>query len=141
MSHLTTIKGEVRDLELLEKTCERLGYPKPRYVTKYQMFDGSTVDGHAVNLPGWQKPVVFDIESGKVHFDNYSPYTNPEHPQVLSGEKRLGEDGRWGAISKLDRFVDEYQLQAILETAQQEGHEVEVQRTEEEIHFQIHIPG
>jgi len=127
MSHLTTVKGEVRSRETLERACERLGqgqtkaFGKPRYLFDYHLAAGRRVTGQAVQLPGWYKPVVFDTETGEIHYDNYN--------------------GNWGNIEELHKFLDEYQLQAVMDVAQEQGHQLEVRRTEDEIQFQIYVPG
>ena len=71
--------------------------------------------------------------------DNYSPYfdnreigpdgeripgTGDVHPAVLSGDKRVGEDGRWGDIKWLEMFEDEYVAAAYEDVAQEQGHQI-----------------
>ena len=87
MSHIVTIKTEVRDAEALGLACRRLnlGEPVHKSVT---LFSGE-VTGYAVRLPDWRYPVVFDVEQGQVRYDNFEGrwgcllYTSPS-PRDLS---------------------------------------------------------
>jgi hypothetical protein len=96
-----------------------LKLPAPRYVTNYRIA-GQPVSGQLVELPGWQKGTVFDTESGEVFFDNYSDYTE-DHTLVKQGVKQPGDDGRWGNIRELHRFVDEYVATELMLEAERKG--------------------
>ena len=52
MSHIVTIKTEVRDATAVRAACQRLGLPVP-VQGKTRLFSGE-VEGLAVQLPDWQ---------------------------------------------------------------------------------------
>jgi hypothetical protein len=68
MSHIVTIKTEVRDAAAIYSACRRLGLSEP-VLGKTQLFSGE-VHGLAVKLPGWCYPAVCDTATGQVRFDN-----------------------------------------------------------------------
>ena len=70
MSHIVTIQCEVRDAEALQNTCLRLGLP-PAEQREAKLFSQS-VTGYCVQLRGWRYPVVCDVASGQMHYDNFS---------------------------------------------------------------------
>jgi len=69
MSHVVTVKTEIRDGEALRAACRRLHLSEP--VHRVVRLFSATATGHAVELPGWNYPVVCDLASGQIHFDNY----------------------------------------------------------------------
>jgi hypothetical protein len=69
MSHVVTIETEVRDAAAVQAACQRLGLPQPVEGTT-RLFSGD-VSGLAVQLPGWQYPVVCQLEMGQLKLDNY----------------------------------------------------------------------
>jgi hypothetical protein len=69
MSHIVSIKTQVKDAAALSVACRRLSLAEPVRET-VQLFSGQAT-GLAVRLPNWQYPVVVDIENGFVHLDNY----------------------------------------------------------------------
>jgi hypothetical protein len=69
MSHIVTIRTEVRDPLAVAAACRRLGLPEPAQGTA-QLFSGEAT-GLLVKLPGWLYPLVLDTASGQVRFDNY----------------------------------------------------------------------
>jgi len=102
MSHIVTIKTEVRDAAAIQAACRRLGLSEP-VQGKARLFSGE-VAGLVVNLPGWQYPVVCDLSSGQVYFDNFN--------------------GHWGDRNKLDRFLQAYAVEKAKIEAQKKGHTV-----------------
>ena len=86
MSHIVTIKTEVRDGAAVAAACRRLALPEPAMGTA-QLYGGQ-VSGLLVELPDWLYPVVIDTETGTIRYDNYS--------------------GRWGDERHLHRFVQAY---------------------------------
>lgn len=70
MSHTVTIKSEVRDAAAVRAACERLKLAAP-VQGKHELFAGE-VEGLAVNLPDWMYPVVADLPTGKLQFDNFN---------------------------------------------------------------------
>ena len=84
MSHIVTIKTEIRDATAVRAACQRLGLPAPvQRVTK--LFSGEAT-GLALQLPDWQYPVVCDLATGQVSmmFDNIVS----ARPSLQSGKVR-----------------------------------------------------
>ena len=69
MSHIVTIKTEVRDAEAVRAACRRLGLEQPVQGTA-RLFEGEAT-GLLVKLPGWTYPAVVDTATGQVRYDNY----------------------------------------------------------------------
>ena len=89
MSHIVTVKMEIRDAAAVRAACQRLKLPQPVHGTS-KLFSGE-VTGLAVELPDWRYPAVCDTETGQVHYDNYN--------------------GRWGDQEHLDRFLQGYAVE------------------------------
>jgi hypothetical protein len=102
MSHIVTIKTEVRDAAAVQAACRRLALSEA-VQGKARLFSGE-VSGLVVNLPGWQYPVVCDLGSGQVRFDNFG--------------------GRWGDQKELDRFLQAYAVEKAKIEARKRGHQV-----------------
>jgi hypothetical protein len=100
MSHIVTIKTEIRDATAVQATCRRLGLSEP-VQGKVRLFSGE-VAGLVAKLPDWQYPVVCDLNTGQVRFDNY--------------------DGRWGDRKHLDRFLQAYAVEKTKIEARKKGH-------------------
>lgn len=106
MSHIVTIKTEVRDASAIAAACHRLGLAEPiKGPTK--LYSG-WVTGLAVQLPEWVYPVVCDTGTGQVHFDTFG--------------------GRWGEQKHLDRFLQAYACEKAKIEARKRGHQVSEQR-------------
>ena len=56
MSHIVSIKTEVRDANAVQAACTRLSLPKP--IHGPTRLYGGVVTGLAVQLPDWVYPVV-----------------------------------------------------------------------------------
>ena len=82
MSHIVTVKTEVRDAAAVRAACKRLGLTEPIHGAA-KLFSGQA-EGLIVQLPDWQYPIVCDIATGQVRYDNFG--------------------GRWGKQAHLDRF-------------------------------------
>ena len=102
MSHIVTIKTELRDHVAISAACRRLELPPP-LVGSAQLFGGE-VSGLIVRLPDWTYPLVIDTASGQVHFDNYG--------------------GAWGDQAQLDRFFQMYAVEKARLEARKRGHHV-----------------
>ncbi len=102
MSHIVTIKTELRDHSAVSAACRRLQLPPPIAGTA-QLFSGQ-VNGLIVRLPDWTYPVVVDTPTGQVHFDNYN--------------------GAWGDQAQLDRFLQIYAVEKARIEARKKGHQV-----------------
>lgn len=100
MSHIVTIRTEIRDPAALLAACSRLGLPAP-VRGRARLFSGEA-EGLIVQLPGWQYPIVVDAEAGKVHYDNYG--------------------GAWGAQRELDRLLQAYAVEKARIEARKAGH-------------------
>ncbi len=102
MSHIVTIKTEVRDPAAVSAACRRLGLPEPAHGTA-KLFEGEAT-GLLVKLPGWLYPVACDVQTGELRFDNYG--------------------GSWGSQEHLDRFLQRYALEKARIEAHKRGHSV-----------------
>ena len=102
ISHIVSIKTEVRDVAAINAACKRLGLAPP--VNGQHKLFTSTATGLGIKLPGWTYPVVCDLSGGRVAFDNYN--------------------GRWGEQSKLDAFLQAYAVEKAKIEARKKGHTV-----------------
>ncbi len=89
MSHIVTIKTEVRDPSAVAAACRRLAIDAPIEGTA-QLYSGP-MSGLLVRLPDWLYPVVIDTTSGSVRYDNYG--------------------GAWGDEMHLHRFLQMYAVE------------------------------
>jgi hypothetical protein len=105
VSHIVQIQTQVRDAAAVEAACRRLGLPAPVEGTT-RLFSGDAT-GLAVQLPGWNYPVVCDVTSGQLKYDNYR--------------------GRWGEPQQLDRFLQAYACEKAKIEARKKGHTVSEQ--------------
>ena len=102
MSHIVQVQTEVRDPTAVHAACQRLALAVPAQGT-FGLFT-HTVAGLAVQLPGWKYPVVCDVASGQLQFDNYG--------------------GRWGEQAQLDHFLQAYAVERTKMEARKKGHAV-----------------
>ena len=102
MSHIVTIKTEVRDPAAVAAACLRLGLPEPVHGTA-KLFDGEAT-GLLVKLPDWLYPAVVHVETGQVQFDNYNE--------------------AWGRQEHLNRFLQAYAVERARIEARKRGHSV-----------------
>ena len=102
MSHVVQIQTEVRDVAAVQAACERLGLAPPVQGT-HRLFSGQE-SGLGIQLPGWKYPVVCDLGSGQVKFDNYG--------------------GHWGEQAQLNRFLQRYAVEVARIEARKRGHAV-----------------
>jgi hypothetical protein len=89
MSHIVSIKTEIRDPTALVAACRRLGLDQPVRGTA-RLFT-SEAEGLIVNLPDWRYPLVIDTDTHHVQYDNYG--------------------GQWGKQSQLDRLLQAYAVE------------------------------
>ena len=106
MSHIVEIRTEVRDATAIGAACNRLGLAQPVHKTARLFTDEAA--GMAVELPGWRYPVVCDLETGQVRYDNYRGY--------------------WGDPAHLDRFLQAYAVEKAKIEARKRGHSTSEQR-------------
>jgi hypothetical protein len=80
----------IRSWAAIRAACHRLKLPEPVHGT-HTLFSGQGT-GLGVQLPGWQYPVVCDLQTGQIQFDNFQ--------------------GRWGDPAQRDRFKQAYDVNA-----------------------------
>ena len=102
MSHIVEIRCEVRDLLSVRSACRHLGLDEPTHGT-FTVFR-ETLEGVGIQLADWKYPVVCDLQSGKVFFDNF--------------------DGLWGEKKELDRFLQRYAVERTAIEARRNGYSV-----------------
>ena len=120
MSHIVSIQTQVRDPVAIVSACRRLGLATPEYQT-VQLFS-STATGLAVQLSGWRYPVVCELSSGQIKFDNYN--------------------GQWGEQQELDRFLQMYAVERTKIEARKKGHTITEQSLNDgSLKLTIHVAG
>jgi hypothetical protein len=102
LSHIVTVKTEVRDHAAISAACRRLQLPPPITGTA-QLFSGE-VSGLIFRLPDWTYPADFDTTTGQVHYDNFN--------------------GAWGDQAQLDRFLQIYAVERTRIEARKKGHQI-----------------
>jgi hypothetical protein len=100
MSHIVELRTEVRDATAVQAACRRLGLNAPIQGTT-RLFSGEAT-GLAVTLPGWQYPVVADLTTGQLRYDNFG--------------------GRWGDQTYLDHFLQVYAAEKVKIESHKRGH-------------------
>ena len=105
MSHIVTLRTEVRDAEAVRAACRRLGLDQPVQGTA-RLFEGEA-SGLLVKLPGWTYPAIVDIATGQINYDNYG--------------------GSWGSQEHLDRFLQSYAVEKAKLEARRKGYAVSEQ--------------
>ena len=86
MSHIVSIKTQVRDTAGVAAACRRLTLPEPVHGTA-RLYSGQAT-GLLVQLPGWHYPAIIETATGTVRYDNYN--------------------GAWGDANQLHRFIQAY---------------------------------
>ncbi len=109
MSHIVSILTQVRDPVSIRAACGRLKLAEP-HLGEAKLFSG-TKTGWIVQLMKWRYPVVFDLNTGGVEFDNYN--------------------GAWGDQAKLDQFLQAYAVEKAMLEARKNGHSVTEQSLED----------
>ena len=100
MSHIVTVRTQVRDPLAIQSACSRLKLAVPVYGAA-KLFVGEKI-GWAVKLTGWIYPVVFNTSTGEVDFDNYG--------------------GMWGQQQELDQFLQAYAVEKAKIEARKSGY-------------------
>jgi hypothetical protein len=120
MSHIVSIKTQIRDVAALAAACTRLGIQPPTHGTA-QLF-ASSASGQIVNLPGWSYPVVIDTIKGEISYDNYN--------------------GAWGGQVELDKLLQAYAVEKARIEARKAGHTVtESQLSNGSIKLTVQVAG
>ena len=102
MSHVVSIKTQIKDPIALAAACTRLGLAPP-VQGKATLFT-SEATGQIVKLPGWTYPVVADPRNGQLYYDNYNQ--------------------AWGAQAELDKLLQAYAVEKARIEARRAGHSV-----------------
>jgi hypothetical protein len=102
VSHIVQIQTQVRDATAVAAACQRLGVAPPAHQT-VRLFN-TTATGLAVQLPGWRYPLVCELSSGQLAYDNYG--------------------GHWGKPQELDRFLQLYACEKAKLEARKKGYSV-----------------
>ncbi len=120
MSHIVTIKTEIKDASAVRAACQRLSLAKPiQGPTK--LYSGWAT-GLAVQLPEWVYPVVCNLPTGQLQFDNFN--------------------GRWGDQKHLDKFLQSYAVEKTKIEARKKGHLVsEVLLSDGSVKLTIQVQG
>lgn len=120
MSHVVVVKSELRDAAAVRAACQRLGLPAPVQGTT-RLFSGE-VTGLAVQLPDWQYPVVADLATGQLRYDNFN--------------------GRWGADEHLQKLMQMYAVCKTTIEARRRGHTVSEQKLDDgSVKLTIQVQG
>ncbi len=109
MSHVVEIRTEIRDEQAVRAACTRLQLAAPENKT-VRLFN-ATATGLCVQLPGWQYPVVANLQTGQVQFDNYG--------------------GHWGEQKHLNSFLQGYAVEKAKIEARKKGHTCSETRLED----------
>jgi len=109
LSHVVEIRTEIRDEQAVRTACTRLQLAAPE--TKTVRLFNATATGLCVQLPGWQYPVVANLQTGQVQFDNYG--------------------GHWGEQSRLNSFLQAYAVENAKIEARKKGHTCSEARLED----------
>ena len=120
MSHVVEIKTEVRDEQAVKAACVRLQLPTPEHKT-VRLFN-ATATGLCVQLPGWSYPVVANLATGQLQYDNYQ--------------------GHWGEQKHLNSFLQAYVVEKARIEARKKGHRVsETELEDASIRVTVHVGG
>ena len=120
MSHIVEIKTEIRDEQAVKAACTRLNLPQPEH--KSARLFSATATGLCVQLPGWQYPVVANLQTGQLQYDNYN--------------------GHWGEQKHLNSFLQGYAVEKAKIEARKKGHSVsETSLQDGSIRVTVHVGG
>jgi len=109
LSHVVEIKTEIRDEAAVKAACTRLQLPTPEHKT-VRLFS-ATATGLCVQLPGWSYPVVANLATGQLQYDNYN--------------------GHWGEQKHLNSFLQGYAVEKAKIEARKKGHSVSETRLQD----------
>ena len=109
MSHVVEIKTEIRDEQAIRAACVRLQLAAPEHKT-CRLFN-ATATGLCVQLPNWSYPVVANLTTGQLQYDNYN--------------------GHWGEQKHLNSFLQGYAVEKAKIEARKKGHAVSETRLED----------
>jgi hypothetical protein len=120
LSHIVSIKTEIRDEQAVRAACVRLQLATPE--TKTVRLFNATATGLCVQLPGWSYPVVCNLQTGQLQYDNYQ--------------------GHWGEQKHLNSFLQAYAVEKARIEARKKGHRVSECKLEDgSIRVTVHVGG
>jgi len=105
MSHIVSIKTQLKDPLAVQAACRRLKLPEPQQRTA-KLYN-SHATGLVVELPQWRYPLVCDTNTGELKYDNFN--------------------GHWGDQSHLDNFLQSYAVEKAKIEARRQGYSVSEQ--------------
>lgn len=106
MSHIVSVRTQIRDPVAVAAACRRLGLAEPE--TGTVRLYSAQAEGLIVRLPGWRYPIVCNAATGEIQYDNYG--------------------GHWGQQQKLDQFLQAYACEKAKLEARKRGHAVNEQQ-------------
>jgi hypothetical protein len=106
LSHIVQISTQIRDVDAAQAARRRLGLAEPM-VGVARLFSAE-VTGLLVQLPDWKFPIVCQLDTGQVQYDNFA--------------------GRWGAEEELHHFLQAYAVEKTKLEARKKGHAVTEQQ-------------
>jgi len=109
LSHVVEIKTEIRDEQAVKAACVRLQLPTPEHKT-VRLFN-ATATGLCVQLPNWSYPVVANLQTGQLQYDNFN--------------------GAWGEQKHLNSFLQAYAVEKAKIEARKKGHSVSETRLQD----------
>lgn len=99
MKYFARVEPEVRDPAAISAACRRLKLPEPTAGTFHLLHSLAT--GLAVRLAAWRYPLVCDVQSGSLAYDNHG--------------------GMWGDERALDAFLQAYAIEKTRLEARRRG--------------------
>ena len=109
MSHVVQIETQIKDEQAVRAACTRLNLAPPEHKTT-RLFSASAT-GLCVQLPGWNYPVVCNLQTGQLQYDNYQ--------------------GHWGEQKHLNSFLQAYAVCKATIEARKKGHTCSETRLED----------
>ncbi|WP_428308151.1 DUF1257 domain-containing protein [Lacipirellula sp.] len=100
MSHLVRIETQIRDEAAANIACQRLQLPAPTTGT-FQLY-AEAATGLGVQLREWRYPLVCNLETGAIAYDNFA--------------------GAWGDEGALDQFLQAYAIEKTRLEARRNGY-------------------
>ncbi len=100
MSHIVTIRTQVRDPIAIQSACSRLKLPVPTFGTAKLFLTEKT--GWIVKLVDWRYPIVCNTNTGEIDSDSF--------------------EGHWGPAQRLDEFLQAYAVEKAKIEARKAGH-------------------
>jgi len=114
------VQTQVRDAVAVAAACRRRELAEP--VQGEHLVFQSRVEGLGVRLRGWTYPVVCQLESGQLRYDNFK--------------------GRWGDVGELNLFLQAYAVEKARLEARRLGHRVSEQALADgAIKLVVHVGG